>query len=270
MSPALRCLPVVACLLGACHADGRPGEQATPGSGMAYLDSVAAGIGGSMVLDTILSLAVQYLYTQWATTSFQDGRDEVRYATDVLQVRDFLNGRTMFEAEGEVEGRRVWERVVITPQGSFVHDFTRAVTVPVADQMTELTEYATLHLRWYPYHVFVEARTNPQAVVSLPDTTIDDRRYHQVQYYDDTDATVHILIDDDWRIRAKRTSQIDDAGFRRTLQYDFDAYQVVEGIPLPLSISVTLNGNPLARFEIADARFNAAIRESAFQPPTAR
>ena len=248
----------------ACAAPAEDGESATEASGRAVIDRLVDAAGGVDALDAIETLVVRYEFSDHrrnpATGVFEEtGR------IDVLQARDFQEGRSLYEVHAPGPPER-WERVVMLPGAAFTVDLLTNRTSVFTGGATSAANYSGLLLRWYVYFPITQARMAGPAVRLVGDTLMDDRRHDVVAFSDPELGEVRLYIDrDSSRLRHQRWHGADLAARRGSMSYE--DYRSVGGIPIPFTVIVRSSPDQFGRYEITEVQLNAELRDSAFRPP---
>ncbi len=235
--------------------------------GREILANVVSAAGGQENLDAIRTLAVQYVHTLYTTGSDDDSGADPPRSVDVVQVRDFENGRHLYEVHvgGDTPA---WERVVILPDGAFSVDLNTRRTTLLASNALTGAQYGGIQLRWYVYAALGEVAMAGPNLRHANDTTLNGRMHHIVTYPGINTETINMWIDGETNLIVRREIIATDPILgRATARLEFTDYQNVGGIPMPMDISV-YNGDRLhERFEMQEIRINAEVQESAFEPP---
>lgn len=256
-------LTAAACLAVGC---GSPDADEPADAGARardVLDSAFAAAGGRETLRGIETLVVQYDFTQYVYGPEGVGTPVPRFA-EVVQARDFVNGRHLYEIHGN-EPAEFWERVVMTPGESFQTDLLAGTTQRYDVPSAEMALYAETQLRWYVYAPLIEADLAGGALAFDGDTVLDGRPHAIIAYRRTDDVLERLFIDTaSWQLtqRYRRTPRPPDG--ERLLHLAYSEYRPVDGVPFPHVVEVAIGGQAASRYDISGIRVNPMLNEEVF------
>jgi hypothetical protein len=230
------------------------------------IEAVTDSLGGPGALDSILTLAAQYSFVQYRAGTGADGPAMQRL--DVMQARDFLNGRSYFEFQGTDESGEVWERIVVTPAVAFQYDLVADSTVPLLGSTADLAAYSTAQLSWYVYQAVIDARFNVAGLQFVADTVLDGTAQQVVRFRQNNgiETTLYVEVATA-RITRRTTTQSGPQAAAFPITYVYGDYQEVDDHPVPLSITMYEGDRLAARYDILQLLFNVELNEAAFAEP---
>lgn len=232
----------------------------------AVIEAVTDSLGGTGVLDSIFTLAAQYSFVQYGTGTGATG--PVTQQLDVMQARDFLNGRSYFEFQGTDEAGEVWERIVVTPAAAFQHDLLADSTAPLLGSAADLAAYSTAQLSWYVYQAIIDARFNMAGLQFVADTVLDGTAQQVVRFRQSDGIEITLYVDSAAaRITRRTTAQTAPGAAALPITYVYGDYQEVDGFSVPVSITMYEGERLAARYDILQLFFNVELNESAFAEP---
>ena len=226
-----------------------------------------AAAGGQENLDAIRTLAVQYVHTLFPARA-PDGTDaSTPQSVDVLQVRDFNNGRHLYEVYASAEPE-TWERVVILPNSAFSVNLLTNQTTGLASDALSGARYGGLQLRWYVLSAVSEANMAGPNLGHPSDTTLEGRLYHILTYPGINTETIDLWIDGETKVIARREIRASDPILGNAVaRLEYRDYQDVGGIPMPMEVAIYNRSRLFEQFDMQEIRINAEIQERAFAPP---
>ena len=232
----------------------------------AVIEAVTDSLGGPGVLDSILTLAAQYSFVQYGVGTGAAG--STTQQLDVMQARDFVNGRSYFEFQGTDQSGEVWERIVVTPAAAFRYDLIADSTAPLLGSAADLAAYSTAQLSWYVYQAIINARFNVAGLQFVADTVLDGAAQQIVRFRQNNGIEITLYVDAATaRITKRTTMQAEPQATALPITYVYADYQEVDGLPVPLSVTMYEGDRLAARYDILQLLFNVELNEAAFAEP---
>ena len=252
--------------------DATSQRRATPDSlsnaeARTIINEVVTAAGGQENINAIRTLAVQYVHTRFPAGADSGPDAPTPQVVDVLQVRDFNNGRHLYEVYASADPE-TWERVVILPNSAFSVNLLTNQTTRLASDALAGARYGGLQLRWYVYAALSEASTAGQNLRHPSDTTLEGHPYHILTYPGIDTETIELWIDGETKVIVRREIRASDPILGNAVaRLEFRDYQDVGGIPMPMEIAIYTGSRLFEHFDMQEVRINAEIQESAFTPP---
>lgn len=255
-------LLVGAILVGCGGAESLPVDG--PERARALVDSALARAGGVEGLNAVRTLAVQFDYTQYP----QPSRGETdTLISDVMQARDFDQGRAFYQTISKNPDREAHERVVMQPGSGFVHDYVTGETRGLNPQMQDMATVSEFQLRWYPYTHLTAAITAGPNLAFAGDTTIDNVPLEGVQFTSEMGDETLWIDPATYELRRRVVNIPDQLQGQRTVVYTYRDYGPFANIPFAQLITVAQDGNLVARYDLLQLYINPELQEEVFAPP---
>jgi|GEM_PF-6731204 len=249
--------------LAGCGSDSPATGDDPNARARAVLDRVVDSTGGLDSLQAVGTLVAHYAFSQFFPT--EPGAPDSVTVAEVLQARDFVNGRSLYEFHIAATPE-TWERVVMAPDGAFRVNLLTHATQRFPTPAQALAQYADLQLRWYIHQAILEARLAATLLRRLPDTTMDGVP-RQVITWPGSDSEILLYVDPVTGRITDRIWRFDAPTGARQIHMRFGDYERVGGYWMPMVITLLDDGRVAARYDIRDLRINAPLNPSAFALP---
>jgi hypothetical protein len=234
----------------------------------AVIAAVMDSAGGRDALDAIHTIATQYSFVEYARNGSPAAPGTPLQELDVMQARDLDNGRSYFEFQGTNGSTPVWHRLVIAPPNTYSRNLITDSTETLLGSVADLAEYSQLQMTWYVYQAVIDAAWNLVGLQFAGDTIVDGTPHHVVQFLQSNGEEITLYVDSATaRVTRRTTRPMDAQSGKSTLTYVYEAYQPVDGIPVPHAITVYDGERLSARYDIVQILFNVELNEALFATP---